>query len=84
MANLDAKAEDRVTEALMTWFKEMSETDRAVLVAELAAKTAVTDQEVQGAKISSDLTQGVMGHLAKLLVSKTAADAAQANQKAAA
>jgi hypothetical protein len=84
MANLDAKAEDRVTEALMTWFKEMSETDRAVLVAELAAKTAVTDQEVQGAKISSDLTQGVMGHLAKILVNNATLNAARADQKAAA
>ena len=52
---------------------------RAVLAAELTAKSAITDQEIKGAQISSDLTQGVMGHLAKLLVAKTAAEAA-ANQ----
>ena len=76
MAALDAKGQDRLANTLQMIFREMSETDRAVLAAELTAKSAITDQEIKGAQISSDLTQGVMGHLAKLLVAKTAADSA--------
>jgi hypothetical protein len=75
LAQLDAKNADRVASALELIFKEMSATDRAVLVAELTAKTALSDQEIQAAQISSDMTQGVMGHLAKLIIAKMGADA---------
>lgn len=76
MAGLDAKGQDRLANTLQMIFREMSETDRAVLAAELTAKTALSDQEIEGARISSDLTQGVMGHMAKLLIANAASEAA--------
>jgi hypothetical protein len=76
MANLDAKGQDRLANTLQMIFREMSETDRAVLAAELSSKTLLSNEQIKEAEMSSDLTQGVMGHMAKLLVAKVAADSA--------
>lgn len=85
LSKIDAADADRLKDALEVVFREMSATERAVLVAEIQKDTAADANELKQAEIAADLGQGVMGKLADLLIARVNSDdkRAAAKQKAA-
>lgn len=69
------KAEERRLEALLTIFKEMSETERSTLAVEIQKGIAADDKMLRTAEIAADLGQGMMGEIGKLFAKRIDADA---------
>lgn len=84
LSKIEATDADRLKDALEVVFKEMSATERAVLVAQIQKDTAAEANELKQAEIAADLGQGVMGKLADLLIARVNSDdkRAAAKQKA--
>ena len=73
LAEIDGDQADRIKDVLLTIFKEMSETERSTLAAEIQKGSIVTDAELRAAEIASDLGQGMMGKVADLLIARVKA-----------
>lgn len=88
LAKLDSEEADRIKDILITIFKEMSETERSTLAAEIQKGVQATDVQLRTAELASDLGQGMMGKVADLLMLRIKGDtekekiAAMARRKA--
>lgn len=60
------KSEERRMEALLTIFKEMSETERSTLAAQIQKSAQATDEQLRTAEIAADLGKGMMSEIGKL------------------
>ena len=75
LGDLDSDAKDRVERILTTIFKEMSETERSTLAAEIQKGVHADEEQLRTAELASDLGQGMMGKLADLLITRVKTDA---------
>ncbi len=64
------KSKDRLMEALLKIFSEMSETERSTLAVEIQKGVAATDVQLRTAEIASDLGKAQMSEIAKLFTKK--------------
>ncbi len=74
MAEIDAREADRLKDVLLTIFKEMSETERSTLAAEIQKGAQADEVQLRTAELASDLGQGMMGKVADLLVARVKSD----------
>lgn len=82
LSDIDDAQAERIHDALITVFKEMSETERSTLAAQMNAKTEGNEQQLRIAEMSSDLGQGMMGKIADLLIARIKSDSEKAKAKA--
>lgn len=75
LGDLDGDAKDRLERILTTIFKEMSETERSTLAAEIQKGVHADEMQLRTAEMASDLGQGMMGKLADLLITRVKTDA---------
>ena len=75
LGDLDGDAKDRLERILTTIFKEMSETERSTLAAEIQKGVHADEVQLRTAEMASDLGQGMMGKLADLLITRVKTDA---------
>lgn len=78
MAEIEGKDKDRLLAALTTIFKEMSETERSTLAAEIQKGVQASEEQMRTAELASDLGQGMMGQVASLLAARLKHDAEKA------
>jgi len=74
LGELEAKDKDRIERILTTIFKEMSETERSTLQAEIQKGAQASNEQLRTAEIASDLGQGMMGKVADLLITRIRSD----------
>lgn len=69
---LDSKDQitDKQVQVLLTIMREMAQTERVAMTAEAQQKTALDANELKMAEMAADLGDGIMGHIAKLLIEK--------------
>ena len=83
LAEIDAREADRLKDVLLTIFKEMSETERSTLAAEIQKGVQADEVQLRTAEIASDLGQGMMGKVADLLVARVKSDGEREKARAA-
>lgn len=74
VADADAAQATRAKDVLLAIFKEMSETERVTLQAEIQKGAQADDKQLRTAEIASDLGQGMMGKIADLLMARLKSD----------
>ena len=82
IAEIDDSHADRLKDVLMTIFKEMSETERSTLAAEIQKGAQASAEQLKTAELASDLGQGMMGKVGDLLIARVKADADKAKARA--
>lgn len=78
LGDLDARKMDRQLDILLEIFKQTAEAERAALSAEAKKGSELSEQEIRMAELSAELGDGIMGHLAKLMIERNKADVAKA------
>lgn len=81
LADIGLDERRMMQEALLVVFKELSETERSTLAAEIQKGAQVTEAQLRQAEIASDLGQGMMSKLADMLTAKLKVDADKAKAK---
>jgi hypothetical protein len=66
---------DRQLNVLLTIFKESAATERAAVSAQANKDGALDEKEIRMAELASELGQGVMGQIAKLIIERHKTDA---------
>ena len=74
MADISDREAERLHDALVVVFKEMSETERSTLAAEIQKGVHADEQQLRTAEIASDLGKSMMSQVANLLSAKMSAD----------
>jgi hypothetical protein len=74
LGELDAGAKDRLERILVTIFKEMSETERSTLAAEIQKGVQASEEQLRTAELASNLGQGMMGKVADMLITRVKMD----------
>ena len=74
LGELDAGAKDRLERILVTIFKEMSETERSTLAAEIQKGVRASEEQLRTAELASNLGQGMMGKVADMLITRVKMD----------
>ena len=70
LGDLDARKMDRQLDILLEVFKQTAETERTALSAEAKKGSELSEQELRMAELSAELGDGIMGHLAKLMIER--------------
>ncbi|MFA5898346.1 MAG: hypothetical protein WC829_04455 [Hyphomicrobium sp.] len=78
LADADADKADRIKDILLAIFKEMSETERSTLAAEIQKGAMASEEQMRTAELASDLGQGMMGKIADLLTARLKTDVEKA------
>lgn len=76
LGELQGEITDKQITVFLELIKQMAETERATLNAEIQKGTELTDKELRMAELSAELGSGTMGHLANLIMTKLKTDSA--------
>jgi hypothetical protein len=76
VSEIDAREADRQKEILMEIFRQVAETERTTLQAEIQKGAQADDVQLRTAELASELGQGMMGKIADLFIEKMKTDAA--------
>ena len=70
LGDLDNAKMDRQLDILLKIFEETAETNRAAITAQASKDGALDEKEMRMAELSAQLGDGVMGHLARLMIER--------------
>ncbi len=74
LSDISEREAERMHDALITIFKEMSETERSTLAAEIQKGVHADEQQLRTAEIASDLGKTMLQQVANLMTAKMGAD----------